>query len=203
MSSGTWWRNPCGEAQLITGFAHISGAVLSLSSLQKLLKSLRFLGCRLAIRSFISLHRFSMWLRSRDFSHSFVGSVVMFGSVSCWETHLHHPGFWKEKLIHDFAAHGPIHWPLDVVKFCCPFSSGCTFAFLSRGTWWMLQDFNTLLHNVLQIVILVTVVLWSSFGLIHHLSYVHPHPIYWYCFHFWIISPNSYHLVTSFLLMVF
>lgn len=91
-----------------------------------------------------------LWLRSRDFGHSFVGLVVLFGSVSCWETHLHHSGFWKEKLIHDFAVHGPIHWPLDVVKFCCTFSSGCTFAFLSRGTWWMLQDFNTLLHNVLH-----------------------------------------------------
>lgn len=162
-SPSTWWRNPCWEAQLITGLAHISGAMLSLSSLQKLSKSLRFLGCPLAIRSFISLHRFSMWLRSRDFSHSFVGLVVLFGSVSCWETHLHHSGFGKEKLNHEFAVHGSIQWPLDVVKLCCTFSSGCTCAFLSRGTCWMLQDFNTLLHNELQIVILVTVVLCSCF----------------------------------------
>ncbi len=48
---------------LATRFAHISGGILSLSSLQILSKSLRV---RLATRTFSSLHRFSMGLMSGD-----------------------------------------------------------------------------------------------------------------------------------------
>ena len=70
------------------------------SFLQILSKSLRFQGCRLATRSFSSLHRFLMGFRSGDWlghsrtficfilSHSFVALAVYFGSLSCWKTHL-------------------------------------------------------------------------------------------------------------------
>ena len=61
------------------------------SSLQILSKSLRFLGCRLATRSFSSLHRFSIGFKSGDWlghsrtlicfflSHSFVPWPYVFG----------------------------------------------------------------------------------------------------------------------------
>ncbi len=85
--------------ELATRFVHISGGILSHSSLQILSKSLRFRGWRLATRTFSSLHRFSMGLRSGDWlghsrtlmcffwSHSFVALAVCFGSLSCWNTH--------------------------------------------------------------------------------------------------------------------
>ena len=84
---------------LVTRFAHISGGILVHSSLQILSKSLRFRGCRLAIWSFSSLHRFSMGLRSGDWlvhsmtlmcfflSHSLIPLSICFGSLSCWKTH--------------------------------------------------------------------------------------------------------------------
>ena len=100
----TWWRNLCWQAQrsgvccsFSSRFAQILGGILVRSSLQILSKSLRFGGCRLAARSFSSLHRFSMGFRSGDWlghsrtlicfflSHSFV--PVCFGSLSCWKTH--------------------------------------------------------------------------------------------------------------------
>ncbi len=69
----TWWQNPCWQSQrsdvscsLATRFAHISGEILSHSSLQILSKSLRFRGWCLATRTFSSLHRFSMGLMSGD-----------------------------------------------------------------------------------------------------------------------------------------
>ncbi len=83
-------------------FAHISGGILSLSSLQILSKSLRV---RLATRTFSSLHRFSMGLRSGDWlghsrtficlflSHSFVSLAVCFGSLSWWSKTLIHDPF--------------------------------------------------------------------------------------------------------------
>ncbi len=98
----TWWQNPCWQSrflQLATRFAHISGGILSHSSLQILSKSLRFRGWRLATRTFSSLHRFSVGLRSGDWlghsrtlmcfflSHSFVALAVCFESLSCWNTH--------------------------------------------------------------------------------------------------------------------
>ena len=66
---------------------------------QILSKSLSYRGCRLATRSFTSLHRFSIGFRSGDWlghsrtlicfflSHSFVALAVCFGSLSCWKTH--------------------------------------------------------------------------------------------------------------------
>ena len=98
----TWWRNLCWQAQrseFFSRFAQILRGILVHSSLQILSKSLSFRGCRLATRSFSSLHRFSMGFRSGDWlghsrsllcfflSHSFVALAVCFGSLSCWKTH--------------------------------------------------------------------------------------------------------------------
>ena len=85
--------------QYFSRFAQILGGLLVHSSLQILSKSLRFRGCRLATRSFSSLHRYSMGFRSGDWlghsrtlicfflSHSFVALAVCFGSLSCWKIH--------------------------------------------------------------------------------------------------------------------
>ncbi len=68
----TWWQNPCWQSQRSDISCswppglHISGGILSHSSLQILSKSLRFRGWRLATRTFSCLHRFSMGLRSGD-----------------------------------------------------------------------------------------------------------------------------------------
>ena len=97
----TWWRNLCWQAQrsdfvvvfqqVCTDIGWDFGPLLS--------KSLKLRGCRLATRSFSSLHRFSMGFRSGDwlghsrtficffFSHSFVALAICFGSLSCWKTH--------------------------------------------------------------------------------------------------------------------
>ncbi len=103
---GTWWQNPCWQSKRsddscswAPGLHTISGGILSHSSLQILSKSLRFRGWRLATRTFSSLHRFSMGLRSGDYlghsrtlmcfflSHYFVALAVCFGWLSCWNTH--------------------------------------------------------------------------------------------------------------------
>ncbi len=105
---------------------HLRG-ILSHSSLQILSKSLRFGGWRLATRTFSSLHRFSMGLRSGDWlghsrtlmcfflSHSFVALAVCFGSLSCWNTH-QRPIFNALAL----TVHGPVHRPFDAVQLSCP-----------------------------------------------------------------------------------
>ncbi len=99
------------------------------------LKSLRFWGWRLATRTFSSLLRFSMGLRSGDWldhsrtlmwfflSHSFVALAVCFGSLSCWNTHPR-PIF---NALAGFNAlvlmvHGPVHRPFDAVQLSCPLS---------------------------------------------------------------------------------
>ncbi len=91
----TWWQNPCWRSQRsdvsCSWPAHISGGILSRSSLQILSKSLRFRGWRLVTRLFSSFHRLSMGWRSGDWlghsrtlmcfflSHSFVALVVFLG----------------------------------------------------------------------------------------------------------------------------
>ena len=108
------------------------------SSLQILSKSLRFRGCRLATRSFSSLHRFSMGFRSGDWlgnyrtliclflSHSFVALAVCFGSLSCWKRPIHNPfsvlSLREGGCCPKFLVYGPIHPPLDKVKSSCPLS---------------------------------------------------------------------------------
>ncbi len=108
------------------------------SSLQILSKSLRFLGCLMETRTFSSLHRFSMGLRSGDWlghsrtlmcfflSHSFVALAVCFGSLSCWKTHPR-PIFSVLAEGRRFSSNilrymAPVHWPLNVVKSSCTLS---------------------------------------------------------------------------------
>ena len=100
----TWWRHLCWQAQRsdiccsFSGGLHRSWEGFWSTRLQILSKSLRFRGCRLATRSFSSLHRFSMGFRSEDWledsrtliclflCHSFA-LAVCFGSLTCWKTH--------------------------------------------------------------------------------------------------------------------
>ncbi len=82
-----------------------------------------------AARTFSSLHRFSMGLRSGDWlghsktlmcfflSHSFIALAVCFGSLSCWNTHLR-PIFNALAL----TVHGPVHHTFDAVQLSCPLS---------------------------------------------------------------------------------
>ncbi len=98
-------------------------------------KSLRFRGWCLATRTFSSLHRFSMGLRSGDWlghsrtlmcfflSHAFVALAVSFGSLSCWNTHPR-PIFNALAGFNALAltVHGPINRPFDVVQLSCPLS---------------------------------------------------------------------------------
>ena len=113
-----------------------SNAIVNISNVGK--KSFRFQSCRLATRSFSSLHRFLMGFRSGDWlghsrtlmcfflSHSFVALAVCFGSLSCWKTHpwthLQCSHWGKEVVAQNFPVHGPIHPPLDTVKSSCPLS---------------------------------------------------------------------------------
>ncbi len=128
----TWWKNPYWPLQrsdVSCSWPHISGGILSHSSLQILSESLRFRGWQLATRTFHSLDRLSMGLRSRDWldhsktlmcfflSHSFVALAVCLGSLSCWNTH-------PRPILNALAltVHGPAHRPFDVVQLSCPFS---------------------------------------------------------------------------------
>ncbi len=138
----TWWQNPCWQSQRSDvscswppGLHTSQEGLLSHSSLQILSKSLRFRGWPLATRTFSSLHRFSMGLRSGDWlghsrtlmcfflSHSFVSLVVCFGSLSCWNTHLR-PIFNALAGFNDLAltVHDPVHRPFDAVQLSCPLS---------------------------------------------------------------------------------
>ncbi len=88
-------------------------------------RAVMFWGCRWATRTFNSLQRFSMGLRSGDWlghsrtlkcflrSHSFVARVVCLGSLSCWKTQ---PRFIFNALangrrfsLKNITIHGPIH----------------------------------------------------------------------------------------------
>ncbi len=88
-------------------------------------RAVMFWGCRWATRTFNSLQRFSMGLRSGDWlghsrtlkcflrSHSFVARAVCLGSLSCWKTQ---PRFIFNALAdgrrfsHKISLiHGPIH----------------------------------------------------------------------------------------------
>ncbi len=94
-----------------------------------------FRGWPLATRTFSSLHRFSMGLRSGDWlghsrtlmrfflSHSFVALAVCFGSLSCWNTHPR-PIFNALAGFNALAlmVHGPVHRPFDAVQLSCPLS---------------------------------------------------------------------------------
>ncbi len=84
---------------------------------------------RLASRTFNSLHRFSMGLRSGDWlGHSrtlmcfflryfFVALALCFGSLSCWNIH---PRPISNALV--LIVHGPVHRPFNAVQLSCPLS---------------------------------------------------------------------------------
>ena len=102
------------------------------SSLQILSKFLHFRGCRLATRSFSSLHRFSMGFRSGDWlgysrtlvcfflSHPFVALAIFFWVIVMLEdpstTHFQCSYWGMEVVAQNLPVHGPIHPPLDTVK---------------------------------------------------------------------------------------
>ncbi len=161
---------------MATRFAHISGGILSHSSLQILSKSSRFWGWCLPTRTFSSLHRFSLGWRSGDWlgnsktlmcfflSHSFVALAVCFGSLSCWNNHPQPvfnalAGF--NGLI--LTVHGPVHRPFDAVQLSCPLSrkappkhNVCTsmfdggMVFLgSQAAFFLLQTQRDELHQLL------------------------------------------------------
>ncbi len=96
------WQDPCWQSQKSDVCHQVCAHLrrdLSHSSLQILSKSLRFRGWCLETRTFISLHIFSIGLRSVIWlghsrtlmcfflSHFFVALAVCFGSLSCWNTH--------------------------------------------------------------------------------------------------------------------
>ncbi len=117
--------------QLATRFAHISRGILSHSSLQILFKSFR--GWSLATRTFSSLHRVSMGLRSGDWlghsrtlmcfflSHSFVDLAICFGSLSCWNTYPR-PIFNALAGFNALALKVHVQRPFDAVQLSCPLS---------------------------------------------------------------------------------
>ncbi len=86
-------------------------------------------------RTFSSLHRFSVGLKSGDWlghsrtllcfflSHSFVALAVCFGSLSCWNTHSQ-PIFNALAGFNALAlmVHGPVHLPFDEVQLSYPLS---------------------------------------------------------------------------------
>ncbi len=83
-------------------------------------RAMMFWGCRWATRTFNSLQRFSMGLRSGDWlgtpgpwnatSHSFVARAVCLGSLSCWKTQ---PRFISMPLMMEGGFHSKSHdtWP--------------------------------------------------------------------------------------------
>ncbi len=90
-------------------------------------RAVMFWGCRWATRTFNSLQRFSMGLRSGDWlghsrtlkcflrSHSFIARAVCLGSLSLIMLkdpatfHLQCPCWWKEVFTQNLTIHGPIH----------------------------------------------------------------------------------------------
>ncbi len=88
-------------------------------------RAVMFWGCRWATRTFNSLQRFSMGLRSGDWlghsrtlkcflrSHSFVARAVVFGIIVMLKDpamfHLQCPCWWKEVFTQNLTIHGPIH----------------------------------------------------------------------------------------------
>ncbi len=87
-------------------------------------KTVMFWSCRWATRTFNSLQRFSMGLRSGDWlghsrtlkcflrSHSFVARAVCLGSLSCWKT--------QPRLIFNALADGR-RFSLKISRYMAPF----------------------------------------------------------------------------------
>ncbi len=87
-------------------------------------RAVMFCGCRWATRTFNSLQRFSMGLRSGDWlghsrtlkcflrSHSFVARAVCLGSLSCWKT--------QPRFIFNALADGR-RFSLKISRYMAPF----------------------------------------------------------------------------------
>ncbi len=87
-------------------------------------RAVMFWGCRWATRTFNSLQRFSMGLRSGDWlghsrtlkcflrSHSFVARAVCLGSLSCWKT--------QPRFIFNVLADGR-RFSLKISRYMAPF----------------------------------------------------------------------------------
>ncbi len=87
-------------------------------------RAVMFWGCRWATRTFNSLQRFSMGLRSGDWlghsrtvkcflrSHSFIARVVCLGSLSCWKT--------QPRFIFNALADGR-RFSLKISRYMAPF----------------------------------------------------------------------------------
>ena len=103
---------------------HTVAGILAHSSMQISSRAVMFWGCHWATRTFNSLHRFSMALRSGDWlghsrtlkcflrSHSFVARAVCLGSLSCWKT--------QPRFIFNALADG--RWfSLQISRYMAPF----------------------------------------------------------------------------------
>ncbi len=98
--------------------------ILAHSSMQISSRAVMFWGCRWATRTFNSLQRFSMGLRSGDWlghsrtlkcflrSHSFVARAVCLGSLSCWKT--------QPRFIFNALADGR-RFSLKISRYMAPF----------------------------------------------------------------------------------
>ncbi len=110
--------------QVFTRFSHTVAGILAHSSMQISSRAVMFWGCRWATRTFNSLQRFSMGLRSGDWlghsrtlkcflrSHSFVARAVCLGSLSCWKT--------QPRFIFNALADGR-RFSLKISRYMAPF----------------------------------------------------------------------------------
>ncbi len=98
-------------------------------------RAVMFWGCRWATRTFNSLQRFSMGLRSGDWlghsrtlkcflrSHSFVARAVCLGSLSCWKT--------QPRFIFNALADGR-RFSLKISRYMAPIHS---FLYTDQSSW--------------------------------------------------------------------
>ncbi len=110
--------------KVFTRFSHTVAGILAHSSMQISSRAVMFWGCRWATRTFNSLQRFSMGLRSGDWlghsrtlkcflrTHSFVDWVVCLGSLSCWKT--------QPRFIFNALADGR-RFSLKISRYMAPF----------------------------------------------------------------------------------
>ena len=115
--------------QVFTRLVHTVAGILAHSSMQISYRAVMFWGCRRATRTFNSLQRFSMGLRSGDWlghsrtlkcflrSHSFVALALCLGSLSCWKT--------QPRFISIALADGRRFAP-KISRYMAPFILSCT-----------------------------------------------------------------------------
>ncbi len=107
--------------EVFTRFPHTVAGILAHSSMQISSRAVMFWGCRWATRTFNSLQRFSMGLRSRPLQDlemlltkpllrcpsGVFGIIVMLKDPATF--HLQCPCWWKEVFTQNLTIHGPIH----------------------------------------------------------------------------------------------